>query len=203
MVRARSKRIRQKAFRGRMVDSLGQNSQSNKRFFRIQRMKIIMKQRILVCLSCIFLTSCPEEFDSVGHFYIKNNSKREIVTCVLKQYDHIGEEYPLKYSIHDLYDTIIHTDINDYEFTAIVHNATKACFWWGKEENIDSDTISVFILDKNTYETQTWESIVESKEFLARYDIPAKKYLDNFNFKHPLTYPPSKDIEGIIVRSYE
>ena len=64
--------------------------------------------------------------------------------------------------------------------------------------------MSIFMFNNAVYSNNPWESLVDNDNILARYDIPIRFYLDNFdNNKHPITYPPTEEMSGIVVRYYK
>ncbi len=104
--------------------------------------------------------------------------------------------------MHDLYDTVMHADKNDYEFAKIEQGQARKFFWWRDEDDILRDTITFFILDRTVYETHDWATIVENNEVLARYDVPGFLYEKYFDNKKPMTYPPSKDMSNFVIRIF-
>ncbi|MCM8872646.1 MAG: hypothetical protein NDJ65_05125 [Paludibacteraceae bacterium] len=134
---------------------------------------------------------------------MQNNDSRDIVICVLKlDYHHAKGERSTPYSVHDLYDTVMHADKKDYEFAKIEQGQTKKFFWWRDEDDILRDTITFFILDRTVYETHDWATIVENNEVLARYDVPGFIYEKYFDGEKPMTYPPSKEMSDFVIRIF-
>lgn len=153
-----------------------------------------MKSHIFFLLLCVslILTGCPYEH-SRATVAIKNESTDTIVVACA--FDKHEKEYTLNC------DTILHNNRDMYDIHIVEPNGIAHVL--GIHENELQDTFVVFFINKQVYGMFPWDAIANNNMITSRYDIPAKKYLDNFNFKHPLTYPPSKDMEGIIVRSYE
>ncbi len=62
--------------------------------------------------------------------------------------------------------------------------------------------LTIFFLDKFIYDNHPWQTIVDNNEILARYDILAKYYFDNFSSRNPITYPPTEYMSGTVVRKF-
>ena len=114
---------------------------------------------------------------------------------------HLSSEH---FDIKSQHDTILHATKDDYWFTSRTFPQNRC--WsasWYKNKDVSQDTITIFIILQSVCENVPWDMIVKDYQILQRYDIPLQYYKEHFSERHPLTYPPSKDMEGIIVRSYE
>lgn len=164
----------------------------------------------LLCLilhlsSCISLEGEDECLDTI---YLKNISSNSIVVAALKQADCSSSDNDAIISIPNgncLYDTILHENSSDYYFYLIESNSKRNFYHWDcSVANVLTDTMSIFMFDNAVYSNNPWESLVDNDIILARYDIPIRFYLDNFdNNKHPITYPPTDEMSGIVVRYYK
>ncbi len=172
-----------------------------------------MKANIITLSLILFLPcSCKflyeHESECLDCVYLQNTSEKDIVVASLKQWDidpNDNKKYVDIRNEHELYDTIFHADVSNYDiFNWINPKSIHSFYYWDcSEVGTIADTMTIFILDRNVYETHSWQSIVENKEVLVRYDIPVRFYLDNFDFKHHLTYPPNERMSEIVVRYYK
>ena len=159
---------------------------------------------ILHIFSCLPLEGEDECLDTI---YLKNISSTNIVIAALKQIDYDSIDSKKIITIrdeHSLYDTILHENSCDYNFYLIESNSRRNFYYWDCSTiNTLTDTMSVFILDNVVYTNNLWGAFMDNDNILARYDIPIRFYLDNFdNNKHPLTYPPTDEMSEIVVRYY-
>lgn len=164
---------------------------------------------ILLFLSSFLFCGCPMDPDeNIDSIHIRNISDRSILVASLRQ---VGYKSPSSNSIitirdeHSLYDTILHIDSCNYFFHILEKNWSIDVYSWdGAISESLTDTMTIFIFDKNVCSTIRWEKIVEENKVLARYDIPVRFYLDNFdnNNNHPITYPPTDEMSEIVVRYY-
>ncbi|MEC3882082.1 hypothetical protein [Parapedobacter sp. 10938] len=66
--------------------------------------------------------------------------------------------------------------------------------WDQRFEQIPSDTISLFVLDREIYDKTPWEEVRDGYMVLQRYDVSLKD-LHSLNFK--LSYPPTATMKDI------
>ena len=168
-----------------------------------------LRKKIFVLLQLlIFLASCNkfslyEEFPG-NSISIKNKSDSTIVALTLKTYECDSVDRRKTTTIRDIhcvYDTILHSS-NDYSNHLIPPYEYRNRYYWEEEDIIDEDTATVFFISEYILNTCSWYRIVNEKMILARYDIPIKSYIANFDNIHPLTYPPTDEMSEIVVRYY-
>lgn len=148
-------------------------------------------KKILLLLSVQLLCSCKFlvcEFNDRS-IVIDNNSSDTIRAFHLA-YD--------KYTIHNQFDTVIHTNKSDYGMGHVLYN--NRADWltsWPEEEDVSQDTMTIFIIKKSVYDTVPWDSIAKNYMILQRYDVPAQYYMDHFWPRKHLAYPPTEDMREI------
>ena len=170
-----------------------------------------MKKISLFTIAIILLltlTGCPETVET-SCIVVKNVSESGIVVAALKTRDFIPNSNKIVTirDNHCLYDTVL-TESNNYFFYDIAPNTKQEIYTYFDDDYYDddvyiTDTVTLFILDEAVYNSHSWQTIVDNNEILARYDIPAKYYFDNFSRRNPITYPPTEYMSGIVVRKFD
>ena len=139
---------------------------------------------IIFCLLC---SSCPNHFMERAHSIIlKNNSDRMIA------YYASGNEFDLPIfpdttlPVEKPYMQVIMRDRLGGEGGMVP--------WERRFEQFPSDTISLFVLDREIYDKTPWEEVREEYMVLQRYDVSLKD-LQRLNFR--LSYPPTAAMKSI------
>ena len=157
-------------------------------------MKIV---NLLYVVSMAFLfVSCltmePTEYDVL----VYNNTERDLI--VLTRWDY---EFTKQYDK----DSGLYGDSTLYEKVKIVEPNKRRGFYGfsDKPQNLlkSTDTLTIFILDKEEYEGKTWSQVVDSAHFRQIYYLSGDD-IRLLNSKVP--YPPSEAMRNMdMLPSYE
>ena len=150
-------------------------------------MKLI-KAIVITCL-LFLLTSC----DPVYTFYFVNQSDRSV-------YSFLGYNYP-----DTLLTTLIPGDPYGFGDTALLWQeiGVSSNVFETVDETIHKiktvDTLSVFIIDLDTLEYYSWDTVVKYNLVLQRYDISLSDMEELEKNRHSsiLIFPPTDDMKHI------
>jgi hypothetical protein len=150
-------------------------------------MKLI-KAIVITCL-LFLLTSC----DPIYTFYFVNQSDRRV-------YSFLGYNYP-----DTLLTTLIPGDPYGFGDTALLWQeiGVSSTVFETVDETIHKiktvDTLSVFIIDLDTLDYYSWDTVVKYNMVLQRYDISLSDMEELEKNRHSsiLFFPPTEDMKHI------
>ncbi len=123
---------------------------------------------ILVFLSLLLMTGCPDKADDNEHILIRNKLDKNIFVCI--RIEQSGGPCPDTSLPYQKSGHIIEKGETD-----MIYFAPPTC-----------DTIRIFILDVNTLNTYSWDQIRNENNILKRYDL---KIIDLKKLNWIITYP--------------
>ena len=149
-------------------------------------------RKILIAITLILVGWHKDYFD-YGSAVFSNESNNEVV--LLRNY--------ISYQYYPKYDTILDNCVSEKcRFIKVAPNSKQTILYWTNVDKLyKTDTISVFVLDKITFDTVSWKNICNDYLIICRYDLSGRN-LEELNSVIP--YPPSPAMKDMkMFPSYE
>ena len=137
-----------------------------------------MKKILLIFIALLY--GCNKSYFDKGSAEFYNMTEKDVV--LLRDY--------ISYNYYPRHDTALDYNIEHWcRFNKIGKNEKFTFLRWDDMDPLSkSDTISIFILDKQVFDTISWKKICTDYLMLCRYDLSGE---DLKTLNSTIPYPPS------------